>query len=362
MKFFEEEDRKQPKTPKQAESLTKSGMAFGTLGYMPPEQLSGGKIGPYSDVYAVGILLYEMLTGSKPFQGEPEEVARHHLVTPVPALSYYCPELTPTAEFQEVLLRALAKKGTDRFADGEAFLEALEGLPRPILLAELAAANKVLASNPPPESSLPSWAQASPTRRSRYAWGVFLALLAGLALLLVATNGGQTLRSGSPASLALKTQQNRQASPEDEQTTPAKGPADSGPDAALELRQAQASWGAVSPAEDLAPTDGGTPSTSAPPAVANDAAVQAETSPEPAETSTKRAGVPNPWRLGPAPRLLANARRRVLQDRALSDSQSEPFGSMRERTAATPVLSWCSPNPSPTAVPRLQRWSGISSP
>ena len=66
--------------------LTRTGMAVGTPRYMSPEVLKGASLGPWSDLYAVGVLLYQMLSGEAPFRGGAADVISAHLRDPVPML------------------------------------------------------------------------------------------------------------------------------------------------------------------------------------------------------------------------------------------------------------------------------------
>jgi serine/threonine-protein kinase len=93
----------------------------GTPRYMAPEQARGLKTGPASDVYSVGIVLYEMLAGAPPFTGRGAvELALSHLHDPPPQL----PDGTPGA-LVKIVGRALAKDPADRYQDGQAMAGAL---------------------------------------------------------------------------------------------------------------------------------------------------------------------------------------------------------------------------------------------
>jgi serine/threonine protein kinase len=97
-----------------ARGLTSTGHFLGTVDYAAPEQIEGGPVDARTDVYALGCVLYECLTGSPPFsQGTEHAVLHAHLVDPPPSLSRVRPEL-PLA-FDGVIATAMAKDPDDRY-------------------------------------------------------------------------------------------------------------------------------------------------------------------------------------------------------------------------------------------------------
>lgn len=104
---------------------TQTGGFIGTLGYLAPEQVSGAPIGPAADLYALGVTLFEALTGRAPFVGG--DVVGQTLVAPPPTPSSLRPELLPVHD--EVLLRALAKAPEERFGSAAEMAEALARWP-----------------------------------------------------------------------------------------------------------------------------------------------------------------------------------------------------------------------------------------
>jgi serine/threonine protein kinase len=110
--------------------LTRTGMIFGTPEYMSPEQAAGRHADQRADVYAVGIMLYEMFTGAVPFTGETflGVLAKHLGETP-PAMSAVYPELALSEEFQRVIERALEKNPDARFQTMVELSQALQATP-----------------------------------------------------------------------------------------------------------------------------------------------------------------------------------------------------------------------------------------
>ena len=109
-------------------SMTGTGVGIGTPEYMSPEQGQGNKIDARTDVYSLGVVLYELITGQKPFTADtPMAVVIKHIHDPLPRPRRYIPDLPEKVE--KVLLKALAKEPENRYLDMNAFAEALESLP-----------------------------------------------------------------------------------------------------------------------------------------------------------------------------------------------------------------------------------------
>ncbi len=107
--------------------LTMHGMMVGTVAYMPPEQALGGEVTPQADLYSLGAMLYEMVTGRPPFAGsEATAVISQHINTPPVAPSWQtdaCP-----APLEDLILDLLAKAPADRPASAADVLRRLEGI------------------------------------------------------------------------------------------------------------------------------------------------------------------------------------------------------------------------------------------
>ena len=129
-----------------ASQMTEVGSIMGTAQYLSPEQARGAPVTAASDLYSVGIVLYEMLTGQVPFSGDSAiEIAMKHLnETPRPPSSLR-PELTP--ELDQVVLRALAKNPEDRYQASEEFSADLDRVEAgiPIAPETSAAATAILS-------------------------------------------------------------------------------------------------------------------------------------------------------------------------------------------------------------------------
>jgi serine/threonine-protein kinase len=140
--------------------LTMQGSVFGSPAYMSPEQATGQPLDARADVYSAGIVLYELLTGSWPFEAESQmDMMRMHLLEAPPALTSKREHLTVRPELEEVVKKALAKKKDQRFPSAVEMLAALEAVPTPG--AWLAGAAQPAAPAPPPIAA-PSPAAAPP--------------------------------------------------------------------------------------------------------------------------------------------------------------------------------------------------------
>ncbi len=131
-----------------ASDMTQTGSIMGTAQYLSPEQAQGHAVNARSDLYSIGIILYELLTGRVPFDAESAVTVALKQVseTPIPPRRLN-PAVTP--ELEAIVLRALAKDPTDRFADADEFIAALEAAASRIpSLAVIAAADAVAASLP----------------------------------------------------------------------------------------------------------------------------------------------------------------------------------------------------------------------
>lgn len=108
---------------------TQMGFNPGTPEYMSPEQARGRELDHRSDIYSLGVVVYEMLTGHVPFEGDGSgtsdyEIRRGHIELPVPPMASYYPGI-PT-ELEKVVLKALEKNPDDRYQTARQFCELIE--------------------------------------------------------------------------------------------------------------------------------------------------------------------------------------------------------------------------------------------
>ncbi|MGH9767463.1 MAG: protein kinase domain-containing protein, partial [Blastocatellia bacterium] len=103
--------------------LTRFGSLMGTPLYMSPEQCRGQRLGPQSDIYSLGVVAYQMLSGRLPFTGEMDAVIKAHLEAPPPPLKEVSPK-TPK-KIATLIMSALAKDPSERPPSAAAFASAL---------------------------------------------------------------------------------------------------------------------------------------------------------------------------------------------------------------------------------------------
>ena len=189
--------------------LTRDGGLLGTPSYMAPEQCRGdvAAIGPATDVYALGVMLFEMLTGRTPYTGAMSVVIGRILTSPVPPVKEFRPDVD--ARLDAICSKAMAKAPAERFRSMAEFAEALGAylkapsaspppLPAPPVAAILQAPSPRVvrspfddledAARPTPASQKAKRGQTATVRLPRSKWPIIAGaavclLLAGLAVL-----------------------------------------------------------------------------------------------------------------------------------------------------------------------------------
>ena len=123
--------------------LTREGKIMGTPAYMPPEQWTNSEVGPSADLYALGVVLFEMLAGERPFQGdEHEQLWRHHFYSAPPALP-------PSFGLESLVARLLAKTPGGRPESAQAVCDELDRIVLRLSPHESLAPNADGGSTPP---------------------------------------------------------------------------------------------------------------------------------------------------------------------------------------------------------------------
>jgi serine/threonine-protein kinase len=139
-----------------ATQLTAVGYMLGTPHYMSPEQAAGQEVDHRADIYSLGVILYEMLTGAVPFKDESLTSVLVKLATEVPPAPSLCrPDLKIPAALEAIAMRCLAKNPADRFQSADEFADALDRAGTalaapPVMPPALAAATLVRPAGVPP--------------------------------------------------------------------------------------------------------------------------------------------------------------------------------------------------------------------
>ena len=184
------------------------GMVVGTPSYMAPEQCTGGTVDARTDLYACGVMLFELLSNKKPFVSaadDPVEVVRMHLQQPPPTLADATgQEFGP--ELESIVARALAKEPDDRYASATEFAADLE-----VIRARLLSAPIALPSRPTPQpfaaaTGLPAPPTPALAPTHPIAWiplerrqlQIAAGVLGGLVLLVIVA----VAKSGGPAAVS----------------------------------------------------------------------------------------------------------------------------------------------------------------
>src|SRR5580704_11601931 len=111
------------------EVLTQLGMVYGTPEYMAPEQALGQEVDARADLYALGVILFEMVTGKRPFEHDSKvTLLGMHVTAPIPKMRDRAPEADVPEDLDTITTRLLAKDATARFHDARELIDALDVL------------------------------------------------------------------------------------------------------------------------------------------------------------------------------------------------------------------------------------------
>jgi eukaryotic-like serine/threonine-protein kinase len=169
-----------------ASEMTETGSIMGTAQYLSPEQAQGHAVTAASDLYSIGVMLYEMLAGRLPFEGDSAvAVALKHLSEPPVPISQLRPDVNPALE--SVVMAALAKDPAHRWQSAEDFAEALQaagsqieyGAPLPHDTAAFAPVPAAELPPPPPAGA------GGEGRERRWPWIAIGLLTVALAAFLI---------------------------------------------------------------------------------------------------------------------------------------------------------------------------------
>jgi serine/threonine-protein kinase len=195
-------------------TLAETGLPVGTPQYMAPEQLRGEGLDQRADVYALGAVLYESLTGVAPhIANSPFEVAALALSAPIVSPAQRSPQVWP--ELEQVILKALAREATGRYPDMQSFSAALElAMRRHAGHATAAAQMPLKVGKTRARLLAPPWKTWGEWTRQTVALTLAVALLVGAAggTALVMARGGASSSAPSSATTSSSTVTATQAS------------------------------------------------------------------------------------------------------------------------------------------------------
>jgi TolB-like protein/tetratricopeptide (TPR) repeat protein len=174
----------------QSAILTEPGVIAGTVGYMSPEQVRGEPVDGRSDIFSLGVLLWEMLAGRRPFHGDSHVETLHAILKEEPAAE----GLALPPDLQEILRRCLEKRKENRYhSAGDLAHDLRKASASPSAVS--AAILRPAVPAPPPAGAAISW-------RSRILWGIFVAAILA-AVLVVPSRRSATPAANLPRTLAV---------------------------------------------------------------------------------------------------------------------------------------------------------------
>ena len=274
--------------------LTSTGMTLGSLFYMSPEQIQGSNVDPRSDLYSVGVSLYEMVTGKKPFEGTSQfSIMSAHLEKePVPPIEID-KEISPV--LNELIVLSLNRDPACRFQSAAAFRNALSSL-RP----------ESPKAAPAPAAPITPVAASAKPRSRRWLWMTAGGVAAVLAIVAIIQFGPRTRIKASPPAQPASQQA---ASP-----PPAAAPAQPAPSTPAPA-PAPATQPVAPPAAETAPAPAPAAAHKAEKSQMKAQTPPAQTTPAPAQAVQPPPAAPPPTQAAPAqPPAASQAELEPLRD------------------------------------------------
>jgi len=305
-----------------AADLTRAGAVIGTPAYMSPEQVKGASADARTDVYAAGVLLFELLAGRRPFVADSAEgYIGAHLTQPVPSLAKVRPRVARAASFQTVIARAMSKNPAGRFKDAAAMLAALEEVSAKLPAAALSGGRAEARKKPTPRARS---ASPSGARLWRHAF-LLVALAVGIAAVEVYVRRD---RAKPGETTALPAPPPPKPAPSPASSTPSPPSPSPPPKPAVLAQQTPTSSPASAPASlppapSLPPQPAPEPEPPASPPAEAQAPVEDRKPPAPPPEPEEKTdpgsapGARDPW-LDPVPRALRPIRDRLNRGARLS--------------------------------------------
>ena len=166
-------------------TLVHTGSMLGTVQYLSPEQARGKMVGPQSDLYSLGVVLFEMLTGRLPFEGESAiGVAIKHLQDEAPTVQSLRPEVPDSVN--RIVERALSKDPADRYLTASAFRQDVSRVLYPQNQTPVA---PIVPPSPPARSSGGRAGASKDPKQSKRRWPKWVPWVAALVILILLVGG-----------------------------------------------------------------------------------------------------------------------------------------------------------------------------